>query len=137
MIDKKKVVIVGTALVIVIGCNVFAKSRPNLFSDERGDKRGYLKAQSFDSQNFESGEISGDTAKLRKQEKDSFKGNARKNFENLTDEEKLALEERRNAKKEKFENLTDEEKQALKESKAKKLARKTQKSTDSNENIET
>ena len=117
MIDKKKVVLVGTALVVAIGCNVLAKSKTNLSSGERGGKRGYLKAQFSDSQKLESEEISGDKVRFKceRKMKEGTRGNTSKDFKNLTEEEKAALEEKKSAKKEKYENLTEEEKAALKE----------------------
>jgi len=123
MIDKKKVVLLGTTLVLLVGCNAFAKSKMNLSSNENDYKRSYLKARYSNTQIVDSGDVSGDNLKeksVRNKAQRKVKFNS-----NLNEEEKAAL-------KEKFENLTDEEKAALKETKALKKERKVKSETATN-----
>ena len=118
MIDKKKVVLLGTTLVLLVGCNVFAKSKMNFSSNENGNKRAYLKARYSNAQTVDSGDKFGE--KTAKKVKNKNQKKAKLN--NLSDEEKAAI-------KEKFENLTEEEKAALKERKALKKERKVKSET--------
>ena len=122
MIDKKKVVLLGTTLVLLVGCNVFANSKMNLSSNENGYKRSYLKARYSNTQTVNSCDVSGDNLE-EKSVKNKTKRKVKFNS-NLSEEEKAALKEKkesikemRKSKKEKLENLSEEEKATLKEKK--------------------
>ena len=122
MKDKKKVVLLGTTLVLLVGCNVFAKSKMNLSSNENDYKRSYLKARYSNTQTVDSGDVSGDNLK-EKSVRNKVQRKVKLNS-NLSVEEKAALEEKkesikkmRNSKKEKLESLSEEEKAALEEKK--------------------
>ena len=122
MIDKKKVVLLGTTLVLLVGCNVFAKSKMNLSSNENGHKSSYLKSRYSNTQIVDSGDVSGDNLE-EKSVKNKTRRNAKLNS-NLIEEEKAALKERkesikemRKSRKAELESLSEEEKAALKEKK--------------------
>lgn len=123
MLNMKKVILVGATMVVAVGCTVFAASGDKFSFKDNGIKKRDFKEKFSNSIDKDNSESSGDTIKKGKGKKRKAK------FENLTDEEKAELKEKRETekanKKEKFENLTDEEKAALKEKReAEKSSRK-------------
>ncbi len=124
MLDKKKVILVGAVLATLIGGSALAKGKDNLSTMKKGLRAENAKPKYSDSQNVDDSSESGDPLENKRVK---CKNRKDKKFQDLTDEEKEALKqkresmkEERRAKKAEFESLSEEEKAALKERKATK-----------------